>query len=168
MSVHADHGSPGTQAREGHCDIAIAGGGLVGMSLAVALGGAGISVVLVESKAPGQGNSGYDARPIALSQSSRRILNTLGVWDDLSDTVTPIRRIHVSDRGHFGFARLSAEECGVDALGYVVAASDLGRALQAALGAMPTVQLLRPARVDALHRDDGTRAQLLIATQETK
>ena len=164
MSVHADHGSPGTQAREGHCDIAIAGGGLVGMSLAVALGGAGISVVLVESKAPGQSNSGYDARPIALSQSSRRILNTLGVWDDLSDTVTPIRRIHVSDRGHFGFARLSAEECGVDALGYVVAASDLGRALQAALGAMQTVQFLRPARVDALHWDDGTRAQLLIAT----
>ena len=162
MSVHADHGTPVTQARAGSCDIAIAGGGLVGMSLAVALGGSGFSVILVESKAAGVSDSGYDARPIALSQSSRRILDTLGVWDSLSGIVTPIRRIHVSDRGHFGFARLGAEDCGVEALGYVVAAADLGQALEAALGAMEGVRILRPARADALHRDDGTRGQLRI------
>ena len=164
MSVHADNGAQSIGSREGGCDIAIAGGGLVGTSLAVALGGIGVSVTLVESKAPGQGNSDYDARPIALSQSSRRILDTLGVWADLSDSVTPIRRIHVSDRGHFGFARLGAEECGVDALGYVVAAADLGRALQVTLGAAENVRVLHPARVDALHWDDGLRAQLHIAT----
>ena len=141
MSVHADHGRHVTQAREGSCEIAIAGGGLVGMSLAVALGRAGIPVILVEaSKARGKRISGYDARPIALSQGSRRILGALGVWDDLSANVTPIRRIHVSDRGHFGFARLRAEDCGVDALGYVVAAADLGRALVAALGALERAQ----------------------------
>ena len=164
MSVDADHGRYVTQAREGSCEIAIAGGGLVGRSLAVALGRAGIPVILVEAgKARGQAVSGYDARPIALSQGSRRILDALGVWDDLSAAVTPIRRIHVSDRGHFGFARLGAEDCGVDALGYVVAAADLGRALAAALGAMERVRVLQPARVDTLQCDDISQAQLTIA-----
>ena len=164
MSVHADHGTHVAQAREGSCEIAIAGGGLVGMSLAVALGRAGIPVILVEAgKAAGHSDSGYDARPIALSQGSRRILDALGVWDDLSATVTPIGRIHVSDRGHFGFARLRAEDCGVDALGYVVAAADLGRALEAALDSVERVRVLRPARVDAMQCDDMSRAQLVIA-----
>ena len=164
MSVDADHGRYVTQAREGSCEIAIAGGGLVGRSLAVALGRAGIPVILVEAgKARGQAVSGYDARPIALSQGSRRILDALGVWDDLSAAVTPIRRIHVSDRGHFGFARLGAEDCGVDALGYVVAAADLGRALAAALGAMERVRVLQSARVDTLQCDDISQAQLTIA-----
>jgi 2-octaprenyl-6-methoxyphenol hydroxylase len=164
VSVHADYGTHVRQAREGGCEIAIAGGGLVGMSLAVALGRAGISVVLVEAgKARGQNDSGYDARPIALSQGSQRILDALDVWQDLSAAVTPISRIHVSDRGHFGFARLGAEDCGVDALGYVLAAADLGRALEAALGSLEGVRVLRPARVDAVRCDEISRAQLMIA-----
>ena len=79
MSVHVDHGTSVTQLREECYEIAIAGGGLVGMSLAVALGRAGISVALIEARgAQRQGDPGYDSRPIALSQSSRRILDTLG------------------------------------------------------------------------------------------
>jgi 2-octaprenyl-6-methoxyphenol hydroxylase len=165
VSVHAAaHGTHVTHGREGSCEIAIAGGGLVGMSLAVALGRAGIPVILVEaSEARGQERSGYDARPIALSQGSRRILAALGVWDDLSATVTPISRIHVSDRGHFGFARLRAEDCGVDALGYVVAAADVTRALAAALVAMKQVRVLRPAKVEAVRCDEVSQAQLTIA-----
>ncbi len=124
VSVPAEHGRPVRQPRDVRYELAIAGGGLVGMSLAVALGRAGISVVLIEaSEAHPQGDTGYDSRPIALSQSSRRILLTLGVWDSLAASVTPIKRIHVSDRGHFGFARLAAEDCNVDWLGYVVAAA---------------------------------------------
>ena len=96
-------------------DVAIAGGGLVGMSLAAALGGAGVATVLVEADAGERAPTGFDARPIALSQGSRRILQTLGAWEEIAAAVTPITSIHVSDRGHFGFARLQADDHGVDA-----------------------------------------------------
>ncbi len=164
MSVHAEHGTPVTEPCEGNCEIAIAGGGLVGMSLAVALGGARIPVTLVEAgEAQRHGGAGYDSRPIALSQSSRRILDALGVWDSLTATVTPITRIHVSDRGHFGFARLRAEDHGVDALGYVIGAAELGRALQAALRSIDAVRVLRPAVVDAVECDDSAGARLVVS-----
>ena len=164
MNVHADHGAAVTQPREGSYELAIAGGGLVGMSLAVALDRARIPVALVEaSKAQRPGNSGYDSRPIALSQSSRRILETLGVWDSLAAIVTPITRIHVSDRGHFGFARLHAGDCCVDALGYVVTASQLGWALEAALRSTHRVAVLRPAVVDDAQCGHSSCARLSIA-----
>ena len=163
MSIHAEHGRPVRQAREECYELAIAGGGLVGMSLAVALGRARIPVALIEARgAQRQGDSDYDSRPIALSQSSRRILVTLGVWDSLAASVTPINRIHVSDRGHFGFARLAAEDCSVDALGYVVAAAELGRSLEAALRSTDRVRVLRPAIVDDVQCDHASAARLSI------
>jgi 2-octaprenyl-6-methoxyphenol hydroxylase len=134
------------------------------MSLAVALGRARIPVALIEaSEAQRRGDSGYDSRPIALSQSSRRILDALGVWDSLAAIVTPITRIHISDRGHFGFARLHAEDCGVDALGYVVAAAELGRSLEAVLQSTDRVRVLRPAVVGDVQCDHPSAARLSIA-----
>jgi 2-octaprenyl-6-methoxyphenol hydroxylase len=168
VSVSADQGEPAGQPREECYELAIAGGGLVGMSLAVALGRAGISVALIEAgeaqpEGQSEGHTGYDSRPIALSQSSRRILLTLGVWDSLAASVTPIKRIHVSDRGHFGFARLAAEDCDVDALGYVVAAAELGRSLEAVLRSTDGVRCLRPAIVDDVQCDGSPTARLSIA-----
>ena len=165
VSVRADHGARVAQPREGSCEIAIAGGGLVGKSLAVALGRARIPVTLVEAgEAEARSGSGYDSRPIALSQSSRRILDALGVWDPLSATATPIARIHVSDRGHFGFARLRAEDHCVDALGYVIGAAELGRALEAAVRSVDRVRVVRPAVVDDVECDRSPAARLVIST----
>ncbi len=164
MAADAELGAAVTELRGGSCQVAIAGGGLIGMSLALALGHARIRVVLVEAgESDARINSGYGSRPIALSQGSRRILDTLGVWDSLSAMVTPIARIHVSDRGHFGFARLRAEDCSVDALGYVIGAFELAQALESALGSLDTVRVLRPAVVEDVERDHLPEAQLLIA-----
>jgi 2-octaprenyl-6-methoxyphenol hydroxylase len=85
------------------------------------------------------------------------------VWDSLAASVTPIKRIHVSDRGHFGFARLAAEDCDVDALGYVVAAAELGRSLEAVLRSTDGVRCLRPALVDDVQCDGSPTARLSIA-----
>ncbi len=126
-------------------EVAIVGGGPVGAGLACALGAAGVSVALLESRP--DGSSPTDARPIALSLGSKRILDTLGVWEGVRADANPIAHIHVSDRGGFGFTRLCAADHGVEALGYVVPAGALQEALDASLAAQGSVDVVRPARV---------------------
>lgn len=90
----------------------------------------------------------YDDRAVALSLGSKRILDGIGVWDAISPQAVPIERIHVSDRGHFGFTRLSAHDEGVEALGYVVEARVLGPVLGGCMGEAAEVDLICPARLE--------------------
>jgi 2-octaprenyl-6-methoxyphenol hydroxylase len=133
-------------------DLLIVGGGMVGASLAHALRGCDLRIGLVEAVAlhdPAQPS--YDSRAIALSWGSRRIFEGMGMWAAMErETVTPIRRIRVSDRGHFGAMRMSAEEEGVDALGYVAEAAVIGRALASDLTDLPGVELFCPATLESV------------------
>jgi len=118
-------------------DVAIVGGGMVGASLALALRGLGVDVVLVEGVAPGSvAQPSFDDRTTALGNASRRIFESLGVWGDIAPQAAGIRTIHVSDAGRFGFARLRAEEQGIEAFGYVVANRVIGTALWGRLSAL--------------------------------
>lgn len=95
-------------------EIAIHGTGPVGCALALLLQQPGRSVSLV-----GKMKDAPAAwRPIALSHASRLILERAGAWP--AQQATPIEAIHVSQQGAFGRTRLSAEDAGVPALGYVV------------------------------------------------
>ena len=133
------------------CDIAIVGGGMVGASLALALAQTGLSVVLIEATAPdSKSQPSFDERTTALGNGSRRVFEALGIWPRLQAEAAPIRSIHVSDAGRFGFARVAAGELGLDALGYVVANRAIGRELWAALRAAPGIQLRMPTRVLAV------------------
>ena len=130
------------------CDVAIAGGGLVGASLALALAPLGFKVALVEAVAPGGGDHpSFDERTTALANGSVRVFRSLGVWRDMEREATPIRRIHVSDQGRFGVARIDAAEQGLEALGYVLPNRVMGAALWQGLAAAPGVRVIAPARV---------------------
>ncbi|MCL7943293.1 2-octaprenyl-6-methoxyphenyl hydroxylase [Marinobacter sp. ATCH36] len=108
-------------------DIIIAGGGLAGATLALALARTlpQLQVTVVEAfplspeSLPESYQPSYDARSTALAWGSRLIFEELGLWQRLSEHATPIRRIHVSDRGHFGATRLNAADHRQEALGYV-------------------------------------------------
>ena len=128
------------------CDVAIAGGGPVGLSLALALGELPLSVVMVEPAPPeARQQPGFDARTTALAPASRRVLEAIGAWAGMAADVTPIRSIHVSDAGTGGFARLEAVEQGLDVLGYTVGNMALGRALRARAGGVARLRLLAAA-----------------------
>jgi len=129
-------------------DVTIVGGGMVGASLAVALIPLGLRVALIESVPPASAaQPSFDERTTALSNGSRCILETLGVWSDVAAAATPIRKIHVSDQGHFGFARIDAAEQGLSAMGYVLPNRALGRALWSRIEATPSIRVLCPAEV---------------------
>ncbi|MGH8459626.1 MAG: FAD-dependent monooxygenase, partial [Nevskiales bacterium] len=110
-------------------DVIIAGGGLTGASLALALAGAG-RIALIEVVPPASDRQpSYDDRGLALALSSQRVLDGLGVWESITNQATPVKHIHVSDQHHFGSVRLHAEDLRLPALGYVITARALGLAL---------------------------------------
>jgi 2-octaprenyl-6-methoxyphenol hydroxylase len=147
-------------------DIAIVGGGMVGASLAVALGGTALRVMLVESVPFGSGGQpSFDERTSALGNASRRIFEALNVWPAIAPEAAAIRAIHVSEAGRFGVARLLAAEQGIDAFGYVVANRRIGAALWQKLAALPQPQLILrvPARVQDV-RIRGPRAHFTVVS----
>ena len=129
-------------------DILIAGGGLVGASLACALSGRGLRMALVEARPP---TTRPDPRRLAIAYTSRCILNSLGVWSGIP--ACPIQTVQVSQQGSFGQVQLRHHELDVPALGYVVAAHDLEQALQRP--PYPDVQRWQPATLEdiSLHSD---------------
>jgi 2-octaprenyl-6-methoxyphenol hydroxylase len=148
-------------------DIAIVGGGMVGASLAVSLEGLGLRVALIEAVPHDSASQpSFDERTTALSNGSRRILETLGVWAAVSGAATPIRKIHVSDQGRFGFARVDAAEQGLAAMGYVVPNRSLGAALWARLSRSESVRVFCPADVTRVHPMDRS-VELVISAPGT-
>ena len=139
-------------------DLLICGGGLVGASLALMLKPLGLRVALIEAiKFQGAGHPSFDERTTALSNGSRRVFEAIGVWPLLQRAATPIKRIHVSDQGRFGFARLSAQEQGLAALGHVVPNWQMGAALWQRLQD-EQIEVIAPARVMQLSSADQARS----------
>ena len=107
-------------------DILIVGGGLAGNCLALALKDAGLHMAIIEANTREQlQSSPAGDRALALSAGTVKMLQALNIWKDIETKATAIKDIHISDRGHFGKARLSAKKQGVEALGYVISARDI-------------------------------------------
>jgi 2-octaprenyl-6-methoxyphenol hydroxylase len=131
-------------------DILIAGGGMVGASLAHALSGHGYNIGVIEAwPFDSTRQPSFDDRVIALSWGSRLILEGMGVWSGIEPHAQPISDIHISDRGHFGFTRLNHHQEGVAALGYVVTARALGSVLLNELSNRTDVNLICPASLSS-------------------
>jgi 2-octaprenyl-6-methoxyphenol hydroxylase len=144
-------------------DVAIVGGGLVGASLAAALAGSPVRVLLVESVPLGAGaQPSFDERTTALGNATRRIFEGLGVWGAIAAEAAAIRAIHVSDAGRFGFARLAAAEHGIEAFGYVAANRRIGAALWGQLRTAENLELRVPGRVQSVAiSPEGVRLEVV-------
>lgn len=147
---------------ERHVDVLIAGGGPVGMALALALQEYDCSVLLLEARALPEAVD--DPRPLALSYGSRLILQRLGVWEKLTQP-TPILAVHISNRGHSGQTHLTPDDAGVPALGYVVNYHELYAALRSLIqqgqtdyqtGAQVTSFQTDAQRASVLYQQNGT------------
>ena len=137
-------------------DIAIIGGGLVGLCAALVLQHARRSVTVVEAGNLQQVRAeGLNARSIALAASSVQIFRALGIWPQIEAQAAPIRHIHVSSRGRWGVTRLQAKEFQLDALGYVIESQILGRCLLDAVEDSKNIKLQQNASFESITQDEA-------------
>jgi 2-octaprenyl-6-methoxyphenol hydroxylase len=129
-------------------DILIAGGGLNGPALALALAQGGFRVTVVDARsAPDRAEAGFDGRSYALAIASTRLLTAIGVWDTVKDQAQPILEIKASD-GRAGegaapfFLHFDAAEIEEGPMGHMLEDRHLYAAFLAAMQAEPGITLL--------------------------
>ena len=124
-------------------DVVVVGGGPVGASFARALAPTGLSVALVESRAPrALPSTGFDQRVYALNRRSRGFLEGSGIWPRLSlERVTPVREMRVFG-DEASVIEFSAYRNGVPELASIVEEANLQQALRSSLRAQENLTLL--------------------------
>ena len=157
-------------------DVIILGGGLVGLALAAALDASGLSAIVVDPADPeARKDASFDGRATALSSSSQRMFDAIGISDHFPEPGAPIRRIEVADGlapGGLAFDPGADDE----PLGFMHENRHLRAALMARARAGKHLNLRWQRRATAVERgdfgvhvtlDDGTelRSALLVAAE---
>jgi 2-octaprenyl-6-methoxyphenol hydroxylase len=137
-------------ASERH-DLIVVGGGLTGLALADAVGGAGYRVLVVEQAPLAELVSApYDGRVTAVAQGARRFLESIGTWAGMAPEAEPIRDIVVRE----GFSPVQVHydhrAVGDEPLGYIVENRVIRTALLERARALPTVTIAAPMQVENL------------------
>jgi 2-octaprenyl-6-methoxyphenol hydroxylase len=134
-----------------HFDVIISGGGLSGTLMALSLSALvdhqqqPLKIAIVEANPVlSDPSQSFDDRVLALSHGSAAYLASVGAWQHLKSHAEPIKNIHISDRGHYGKARLYAQHHQVEALGYVAEMSFIGAVLLKTLATKSNVTWYAP------------------------
>jgi 2-octaprenyl-6-methoxyphenol hydroxylase len=129
-------------------DILIAGGGLNGPALALALAQGGFRVTVVDARpAPARAEAGFDGRAYALAVASVRLLGAIGIWPGVRDRAQPILEIKASD-GRAGegaapfFLHFDAAEIEDGPMGHMLEDRHLYAAFLAAMQENPAITLI--------------------------
>ncbi|MCA6223126.1 FAD-dependent 2-octaprenylphenol hydroxylase [Photorhabdus antumapuensis] len=130
-------------------DVVIAGGGMVGLALACGLQGSGLRVAVVENYPPTQpviAGEEYALRVSAINAASERLLQHLGVWQQILEMRTsPYQEMEVWERDSFGRIRFSAAEYGLEYLGHIIENRVIREALWKKADSLSEVTILSPA-----------------------
>ncbi len=144
------------------CDIAIAGGGLVGLTLALLLARETphLRVTMLDPYGLDEADNtkAVDNRTTALSKGTAKLFKALGIWPLITPFATPIQHVDVSDKGHVGLTSFPAQEhlnqeysakkaklaqgASREALGYVVQNHGLAQVLLSQVRASASITLL--------------------------
>ncbi len=136
-------------------DVIINGGGMVGISLAIALARQGMRTMMLErGKMPAQLEASFDGRVSAIALGSKHILADIGAWDDMAPHAQPILDIRVSDGDAPFFLHYDHSEVGDAPFGYIVENRYIRHALQNAAAKLQALTIQDSSCVSALERDE--------------
>ena len=137
------------------CDAAVLGGGLVGLSVAAALGQAGLTVIVVDREKPDMAAADpFDGRGSAIAWGSAQALRGIGLWSLVERHAAPIEEIRVSDGASRLFLHYDHHEVGGNPLGFIIENRFIRRALYARLKELASVTLLAPAQAVRVARSN--------------
>ena len=137
-------------------DVVVAGGGLVGATLALALGEMGLRVAVVERSSVPAAPPGpaCEMRVSAFTVASERILRALKVWPVLpAERIGAMRKMHVWERT--GKVHFDSAEIGEPVLGHIIENAVVQWAVEQRIEALPNVEWHRGAEVAGLAIDGG-------------
>jgi 2-octaprenylphenol hydroxylase len=149
-------------------DVLIVGGGMVGATLACALGEKAFNVAIIDTQQPAMSwpEHGYDLRVSAITRATQRILETLDVWPNiLAERVSPYRDMHVWDAGGEGVIHFDSAELGEASLGHIVENRVTLKALHQRLASLESVTFIPDVMASDLHIND-TQASLTLNNGE--
>src|SRR5581483_11281489 len=139
-------------------DVVIAGGGMVGSTLACALGDSPLKVAVVERQSPEKATplGDYDVRVSALTPASRAMFEALGVWPGIARRrFGKVGAMYVWDAGGAGEIRFDAAEIGEPHLAFIVENSVVVAALQERMHQYTNVHWLSWNIADIEHGEEG-------------
>lgn len=137
-------------------DVVIAGGGLVGLTLGIALAQAGIGVVVVDQQKPSAAlEPNFDGRASAIAFASLRMFAALGLTPLLHGRTQPITEIMVSDGDLVNgaapfFLHFDHAEIGGAPLGEMVENRHTRFALHHVAAETPGLTLIAPASITSV------------------
>ncbi len=146
-----------------HYDVAVVGGGLVGLSLAAVLGRSGFKTALVEAREPQLewDENSIDLRVYAISRVSQQLLTDAGAWDSIAPHACAYRDMHVWDAGGNGEIHFDSAELGEPDLGHIIESRVIEKALLDVIKAQPGIEWLCPTNVASIEESDGRHKVVL-------
>ncbi len=135
-----------------HTDVAIVGGGIVGMTLAAALSRSGLHITLIDASTREAGLQ--RERAYAITLLTGQIFEGLGLWRSILPDITTFDTIRLADADCPAVINLRPQDLGTPALGYVGEHRVLVRELQRYLDGATNVSWLCPARVASVAYDE--------------
>jgi 2-octaprenylphenol hydroxylase len=141
-------------------DVVIAGGGLVGLSLAALLGRAAFRVALVEAREPRLDwpPGSVDLRVYAISRASESLLRDAGAWPAIEPSACAYTDMRVWDAGGGGDIHFDSAELGEPGLGSIIESRVMEKALLDVVGRLPAVTRFCPASISAFSDADDSLA----------
>ncbi|HEI0417332.1 TPA: FAD-dependent 2-octaprenylphenol hydroxylase [Escherichia coli] len=131
-------------------DVAIVGGGMVGLAVACGLQGSGLRVAVLEQRVPEPlaADAPPQLRVSAINAASEKLLTRLGVWQDiLSRRASCYHGMEVWDKDSFGHISFDDQSMGYSHLGHIVENSVIHYALWSKAQQASDITLLAPAEL---------------------